>query len=137
VPVEGTVPLADGDELTIAARYKLYFVDAEATAPLVFEGRGLRIDATTMSVYVNGEPLDPPLSGPQYELLLALYQAGGALVPRDDIVRAVWPDADPGGVSEDALDALVRRVRMRLEEADPEHPYVVTLRGYGFRLDNP
>jgi DNA-binding response OmpR family regulator len=135
VPVTGPTRLADGDEISIAARFKLYFVDAEATAPLVFEARGLRIAPETMTVYVNGEPLDPPLSGPQWELVRVLYDAHGALVSRDDLVSSVWPDVDPGGVSEDALDALVRRVRMRLTEADPDQQYIVTVRGYGFRLD--
>jgi DNA-binding response OmpR family regulator len=136
-PITSPMILTDGDEVSIAARFKLYFVDAEATAPLVFEGRGLRMDPETMSVYVNGEPLDPPLSGPQYELLLVLYRAGGTVVSRDDIVDAVWPGADPEGVSEDAVDALIRRLRLRLEEVDPHHQYILTLRGYGFRLDNP
>ena len=39
------------------------------------------------------------------------------MVGRDDIVRAVWPDAVEGGVSEQSIDALVRRLRERLAEA--------------------
>lgn len=136
-PIDGKAPIGDGDELSVAARFKLYFVDAEATAPILFEHRGLRLDSDTMTVYINGSPLDPPLSGPQYELLALLYRAKGALVSRDEIVQAVWPEEDPGGVSEDALDALVRRLRMRLGEVDPDHLYIVTMRGYGFRLDMP
>jgi len=42
-----------------------------------------------------------------------------------------------GGVSQQAIDALVRRLRDRLFELDAEHQYVVTVRGHGFRLDNP
>jgi DNA-binding response OmpR family regulator len=137
VPVAGATRLVDGDEVTIAAVYKLHFVDAEATAPLVFEGRGLRIDAETMTVYVNGEALDPPLSGPQYELLLILYRAGGTVVPREEIVDQVWAEEDAGGVSEDAIDALIRRLRLRLSEVDPSHSYIQTVRGYGFRITNP
>ncbi len=136
-PVGEPTLLADGDEISVAARCKLYFVDAEATAPLVFEGRGLRIDETSMAVYVNGEELEPPLSIPQYELLLQLYKAGGGIVTRDEIVARVWPDSDSEGVSEDAIDALVRRVRTRLAKADPDHSYIVTVRGYGFRFDTP
>ena len=137
LPLEGPTPLTDGDEVTIAARYKLYFVDSEATAPLVFERRGLRVDGDTMTVYVNGEPLEPPLSGPQYELLLLLYRSGGALVTREDIVNHVWPDVDAEGVSEDAIDALIRRLRLRMYEADPDQSFIATVRGYGFRLNTP
>jgi DNA-binding response OmpR family regulator len=137
VQVQSPVLLRDGDEVSIAARYKVYFVDAEATAPVVFDRRGLRIDGETLMVFVSGQAIDPPLSGPQYELLKLLYDAGGSLVGRDDIVEHVWPDAARGGVSEDALDALVRRLRLRLAEYDDEHQYILTVRGYGFRIDMP
>jgi DNA-binding response OmpR family regulator len=137
VPVRAPVRLADGDEVSIAARFKLIFVDAEATSPLVFEGRGLRIAPDTFTVYVNGEALDPPLSAPQWSLMRVLYEAAGGLVSRDDLVAQLWPEEAGEGVSEDALDALVRRVRGRLSEIDPDHQYIVTARGYGYRLDNP
>jgi DNA-binding response OmpR family regulator len=56
---------------------------------------------------------------------------------RDEVVNTVWPEAMGEGVSEQAIDALVRRLRDRLAEVDPEWQYVVTVRGHGFRLDNP
>ena len=30
----------------------------------------------------------------------------------------------------------MRRLRERLTELDPEHPYIVTMRGHGFRFEN-
>ena len=48
----------------------------------------------------------------------------------------VWEDEEASGVSEQALDALVRRLRTRLQEFDPKHDYIVTVRGYGLRLEN-
>lgn len=134
VPVAGTARLRDGDELSVAARFKLFFVDAEATAPMVFTGHGLRLDLGTLTVFVNGIPLDPALSSAQWELLRLLYEAGGAVVTRDEIIDRVWPNSATG-VTEDAVDALVRRLRARLAEVDAEHPYVVTVRGYGYRLE--
>ena len=38
---------------------------------------------------------------------------------------------------EQALDALVRRLRERLASVDPQHTYLITVRGHGLRLDNP
>jgi DNA-binding response OmpR family regulator len=64
-------------------------------------------------------------------------QARGAVVSREEIVHAVWPDAHGEGVSEQAIDALVRRLRERLAEVDPEHQYIITVRGHGFRFENP
>ena len=53
------------------------------------------------------------------------------------LVEDVWGEEDAIGVSEQALDALVRRLRDRLASIDPGHAYVVTVRGHGLRLDNP
>jgi hypothetical protein len=133
----GSVRLVDGDELSVAARYKLYFVDTEATAPLLFEGRGLRLDPATLSVFVNGLPLDPPLSLQQFELLRALWDAEGAVVGREAMIHRVWPFDEGAGVTDDAVDSLVRRVRLRLAELDPGHSFITTVRGYGYRLNLP
>ncbi|MCB0207187.1 MAG: helix-turn-helix domain-containing protein, partial [Anaerolineae bacterium] len=58
-----------------------------------------------------------------------------AVCNRDAIVETVWPGTGGAGVSEQAIDALVRRLRDRLAELD-DYNYVVTVRGHGFRLDN-
>lgn len=136
--VVGAQPLRDGDEIQIALRYKLAFVDAGATAPLTLDSpvdQGLRLDSAARQVIVNGRVLEPPLSAQQYRLLETLMATTGVVV-RDDIVRAVWPDAVDGGVSEQSIDALVRRLRERLAEADLDHQYIVTMRGHGFRFEN-
>jgi hypothetical protein len=136
--VIGAVSLHDGDEIQIALRYKLAFVDAGATAPLSLETSaevGLRIDTIAHQVYVGGRLLEPALSAQQYRLLELMIRAPG-VVGRDDIVRAVWADSVEGGVSEQSIDALVRRLRERLAELDPDHQYLVTMRGHGFRFEN-
>jgi DNA-binding response OmpR family regulator len=53
------------------------------------------------------------------------------------VVETVWPEAMGEGVSEQAIDALVRRLRDRLAELDPDGQYIVTVRGHGFRMENP
>ena len=77
----------------------------------------------------------PALSSEQFRLLSCLYERAGKVVARDELVLEVWPDAHADGVSEEALDALVRRVRERLTQGGGERSYIVTLRGQGFRLD--
>jgi len=139
-PLEGPYLLQDGDEIQIALRFKLAFVDAGATTPLMFEEvnpTGLVIDKESHRVWVKGREMDPPLSLAQYRLLELLYDGAGRVCSRDEIVAAVWPDALEEGVSEQAIDALARRLRERLTERDPEHQYIITVRGHGFRLENP
>jgi DNA-binding winged helix-turn-helix (wHTH) protein len=41
------------------------------------------------------------------------------------------------GVSDQALDALLRRLRDRIAAIDPAGSYIVTVRGHGIRLNNP
>jgi hypothetical protein len=136
--VMGPEPLRDGDEIQVALRYKLAFVDAGATAPLAMddlEGVGLRLDSAGHQVWVNGRLLEPPLSPQQYRLLELLYNDPG-VTSRDGIARAVWGDGAEGAVSEQSIDALMRRLRERLAELDPDHQYLVTMRGHGFRFEN-
>lgn len=138
----GIVPLRDGDEIQIALAVKLTYVGSEATAPLLLEelphtlGR-LQLNRDSRRVFVLGKEVDPPLSLPQYRLLELLYDGAGAVRTRDEVIEFVWPEAVGEGVSEQAIDALVRRLRDRLAEVDPSHQYIVTVRGHGFRLDNP
>lgn len=136
--VDGPHALQDGDEIQIAYCCKLAFVGAEATAPVILEERvhGLRMDLESKRVWVADEELDPPLSLAQYRLLEMLYQEPGRVYSRDEVVQAVWPEDDRDGISEQAIDALARRLRERLSEADPETQYVITVRGHGFRLES-
>lgn len=140
--LEGTRELFDGDEIHIALAVRLQFIGTNATAPIGIElpqtiGGRLRIDRDARRVFIQEEELDPPLSLPQYRLLELLYLHGGRICTRDMVVDTVWPDVMGEGVSEQAIDALVRRLRDRLAEIDPEVQYIVTVRGHGFRLENP
>lgn len=134
------VLLQDGDEIQVALAVKLAYLGSEATVQLAFptggEGR-LQIDLLGRRVLLLGEELDPPLSAAQYQLLELLYRNQGRVVSREEVISIVWPDTDPEGVSEQAIDALVRRLRDRLAQIDEEHSFVVTVRGFGFKLDNP
>ena len=133
--------LTDGDEIQISLAQHFIFLSSDATMPLEslpleMQKRRLRVDAGARRVWVLDQEVDPPLSASQFNLLQALYTQTGAVVPRAEIIAAVWSSAAEG-VTEQALDALVRRLRDRLGELDPNWEYIVTVRGHGLRLDNP
>ncbi|HJW83297.1 MAG TPA: FHA domain-containing protein [Anaerolineae bacterium] len=141
MPVRDRVKLQDGDEIQVALSVRLLFVGADATLPLTKEMirvslPGLRLSKTQRRVWVGGKELDPPLSLAQYRLLELLYERKGKVVTRDDVIHAVWPESDESGITEQAIDALMRRLRDRLAEVDPEHEYITTVRGHGFRLED-
>lgn len=137
--------LQDGDEIQIALCVKIAFVGSDATAPLnarpISQGmkaatRGIRVDKESRRVFIAEEELDPPLSVQQYRLLELLLDANGMLVSRQQVVERVWEGENAYGVSEQAIDALVRRLRDRIAERDSDHEYIVTVRGHGLRFEN-
>lgn len=148
--VDLPIRLQDGDAIQVAMVQNFVYLSSDATLPLghgipvedleqagMEAARRLYLDKPSRRVWIDQREILPPLSVPQFRLLEALYDSQSKVVPRQDLVIAVWGDKEAVGVSEQALDALVRRLRDRLAELDPNHTYLVTVRGYGLRLDNP
>jgi len=132
-PIAGATPLRDGDEIVIPPRFAFAFVDNEATAAFGNARPGLRIDAQSRSVTVDGRPVEPPLAPNQFALLVLLASQPGRVFARDEIAAACYP-GEEGGVSDLAIDGIVRRLRARLQAVDPSRDHVVAVRGHGFRL---
>ena len=126
--------LEDGDCIQIAPQFQFTFVDAEATAPVRPAETGLRLDVAHRQVWVAGQEILPPLSPAQFAFLELLSSEPERVFSRDEIVDAVWPGSDASGVSGEAIDSLVRRLRKRLAQFDPHHDYIQAIRGHGFRL---
>jgi len=145
-PINGPILLTDGDIIHIALAQKFVFMNADATLPLDHEdplawsiiktGR-LQLDKRSRRVWIGDLEVTPPLSVSQFRLLEILYNNEGEIVSREEVMARVWGKEDAIGISEQALDALVRRLRDRLASTDPNHAYVVTIRGHGLTLDNP
>jgi hypothetical protein len=139
--------LQDGDVIQIALAQQFIFLSSDATLPLdmpideiVEAALGkylLRLDKRSRRVWLGKVELLPPLSVSQFQLLELLYDNPGKVVTRNQMIQAIWGQEDAVGVSEQALDALIRRLRDRLAVVNANHPLLVTLRGHGLRLDNP
>ncbi len=139
------VKLQDGDTIQIALAQQFVYLSSDATVPLDTEGlesvpidhKKLRLDKRSRRVWINDTELVPPLSVAQFTMLNLLYLADGDVVTRHDLIAAVWGEEHAYDVSNQALDALVRRLRDRLTEVNPDHSFIITVRGHGLRLDNP
>lgn len=129
-------PLQDGDSIQIAPRFQLRFVDSASTAPMpgLHRATRLEIDEHERRVTIGDEEVD--LSVAQYTLLRFLYLHAGRVVSREEIVREVWSEEEAAGITNQAIDALVRRLRERIAQVDPDHAYVQTVRGHGFKFEN-
>lgn len=140
------VKVKDGDVIQIALAQEFTYLSKDATVPLDASDfksspltlpRKLRLDPDSHRVWIDDEELSPPLSALQFKLLAYLYKNEGNVVSRSEIIDNVWGEQEALGVTDQALDALIRRLRDRLDESDRDHEFIVTIRGQGFRLDNP
>jgi predicted ATPase/DNA-binding winged helix-turn-helix (wHTH) protein/Tfp pilus assembly protein PilF len=88
------------------------------------------LDVTAFRLSRGGEVL--PLQPKALELLVMLLRAGGALVSREEIQAALWPDV---AVTENSMRQVVRRIREVLGE---EHAALIeTVPRKGLRLVIP
>jgi len=153
-PVRDPVILQDGDVVQIALAQQFVYLSSDATVPLDADeidfspyqispplqppAQGLlRLEKKSRRVWIGDKEVLPPLSVSQFRLLEILYEHEGKVVPRKTVIANVWGDVEAVVVSEQALDALVRRLRDRLAGTDPTHTFIATVRGHGLRLDNP
>lgn len=128
--------LDDGDVIVLAGQLELRFRDPMVTPTVPRIGRltGVWIDPDTSEVWVDAHRVEPPFSARQLALLDLLYRADGAVVSRVEIVEGVWDDAAAEGVTDDAVTALIRRVRQRLSETSATGDLIDIVRGRGVRL---
>ncbi len=145
-PVTGLTLLDDGDIIQIALAQEFIFLGQDATIPLSpgdFEEsvisyfRRIRLEKDAKRTFIFNKEVVPPLSPLQFKFLCILTESSGRVVSRSEVINGVWGTQQSLGVTDQALDALVRRLRDRLEEFDQNHEYVITVRGQGFRIDNP
>jgi DNA-binding response OmpR family regulator len=133
-PLDAPRVLRDGDLIELGGVAKLTFADDDATRTRPMPAAvGVWLDHAAQDVWVDSQRLTPRVSPAQFELLRLLAGRANQICSREEIVAAIWPDT-AGGVSDEAIDALIKRVRARLGEAPGGERYLVTLRGRGVML---
>ncbi|MBK7199965.1 response regulator transcription factor [Candidatus Amarolinea dominans] len=97
--------------------------------------RGLIYDPDEVLVYRDGVRLNVELTPNEASLMHCLWENRNHLTTRDDIAASVYSDVqNREGVSNEAMDRLVGRLRTKIEP-DPKSPrYLQTVRGFGYRL---
>jgi two-component SAPR family response regulator len=72
------------------------------------------------------------LTRQEYALAKLLIDQAGALINREEMIKAVWPK-NLYETSEHALDQMIHRLRLKLEAATPAC-HLLTYRGRGCKL---
>jgi DNA-binding response OmpR family regulator len=138
--VEKRVKLSDGDVIRIV-HWELTFHDPYSTqvstdeVALRQKSADLRYHLDSLRLFVDGREVEERLSPQEHRLLGCLYRKVGAVCTKEELREALW---EGGIVDESALASLVRRLRDKIEP-DANHPiFIVTVPGFGYRLDtNP
>lgn len=127
--VSGPQPLRDGDEIAVGSAV-FAFHDPEATLR-ADDFPTLVVDTASGDIWINRQPV--PLSPKERSLFDLLYRNAGHACSKEEITAAVWPEyrAEVGGYQ---VEALVKRLRKKLEP-DPRNPaLILTVRGRGYKL---
>lgn len=108
---------------------------ASSAALSAVSARGLIYDPDEVLVYRDGVRLNVELTPNEASLMHCLWENRNHLTTRDDIAASVYSDVqNREGVSNEAMDRLVGRLRTKIEP-DPKSPrYLQTVRGFGYRL---
>jgi len=82
-------------------------------------------------VLVDGRAL--VLSVREFDLLVALASHAGRVVSREELYRLAWGGQLRRG--DRSCDVYIHKLRAKLERALPDHRFIHTHVGFGYRLD--
>jgi DNA-binding response OmpR family regulator len=96
-----------------------------------FHAGPLTIDMRKREARLSDRPLD--LTPTEFRLLASLARRAGDAVSREELIKEAWGDYRQGGGS--TLRRYIWLLRQKIE-IDPRQPHrLVTVRGYGYRLE--
>ncbi len=106
------------------------FVKTAPVTPLQFS-----YDAATNEIKKGQNIISDLLSPQEYRLLKFLIENPGRVLSREDIIGAVWPDAQVlSGISDEAIDQMVFRLRKKIEDEPTRPKHLITVKGQGLRF---
>lgn len=103
-------------------------------APSLFTAGNITIHAARGLVSKNGAEVF--LSALEYRILLLLFSNKGTVLPRSRIMDEIW-DVAGEFVTDNTVTVYIKRLREKIED-DPQNPKLIkTVRGVGYRVDEP
>lgn len=95
----------------------------------------ITFDINTNEIKQGVDIISDRLTSSEFRLLRFLLEHQGIIVERESIINAVWKDAATTlGVTDQAFDQLLFRVRKKIED-DPNSPvHLQTIKGRGIRF---
>jgi DNA-binding winged helix-turn-helix (wHTH) protein len=95
----------------------------------------IRYDTNTNEILKGKQNISDMLTAAEYRLLRFLLEHQEQIVDREQIINAVWLDAkSTAGVTYQALDQLILRIRKKIEEDVKNPHHLLTIKGRGFKF---
>ena len=91
------------------------------------------VDFSRGVVRRQGQPVD--LTALELKVLAALIRARGHLLTREQVIDAAWGRGV--SISDRVVDNHVMNLRRKLEDDPGEPRYLISVRGLGYRFENP
>jgi two-component system alkaline phosphatase synthesis response regulator PhoP len=119
--------------LELCARIKAVLRRTAAAQTERYRFGSVEVDFSRGVVRRRGQPVD--LTALELKVLGALVRARGHLLTREQVIDAAWGRGV--AISDRVVDNHVMNLRRKLED-DPSAPrYLLSVRGLGYRFDNP
>ena len=91
----------------------------------------LRIDPREVQAFVAGSSAD--LTPTEFKLLYTLALEQGRVVTRDELLQRIWGRRQTH--RDRTVDVFVRRLRDKIDKRAPDHTFIQTRYGVGYKLD--
>lgn len=117
-------------ELVSRVKAILRRTSAPMEAHSAIEIGDLQIDDTSRQVRFAGATIH--LTSSEYGILMLLARSPGKAFSRQAILAALWDESPVG--DERAIDVHIHNMREKIEPDPKEPSYLLTVRGYGYRL---
>ncbi len=110
------------------------FVESQKQNTSTQKEEHISFDAMTNDITKGKLVLTDKLTTAEYRLLQYLLENSDKILAREEVITAVWQDKSTAGVTDQALDQLIFRIRKKIED-DPNNPqHLQTVKGRGFRF---
>jgi DNA-binding response OmpR family regulator len=119
--------------MELCARIKAVLRRTTGEQPELYRFGNVEVDFARCLARRAGVPVD--LTPLEFKVLAALIQARGRLLNRDQLIDQAWGAGI--SVTDRVVDNHILNLRRKLEEKPAEPRYLLSVRGLGYRFENP
>jgi DNA-binding winged helix-turn-helix (wHTH) protein len=100
-----------------------------------YTNNNIEVDEKTSEIRLGEAIISDQLTSSEFKLLSFLISNKDKIVQKEDIINAVWGEKTTTlGVSDQALDQLIFRLRKKIENNPNKPEHIITVKGRGFKF---